>query len=148
MTCVHIHRKIFGFKINPQNTVTLGALHCNEFQPLMRYFCQMKLMMPASKQTPRLAHLQHCAFPVWAPFGIMQNVSPAEGLSALEEERWVHVLWTYAGSALLHPKTISVSHPNRYLLLNTFLWAHTNKQCEEMSQRGRRATNNTYWPRF
>lgn len=70
MTCVHIHRKIFGFKINPQNTVTLGALHCNEFQPLMRYFCQMKLMMPASKhhvlhtyntaRSPRGLHFESC----------------------------------------------------------------------------------------
>lgn len=59
MTCIHIYRKIFGFKINPQNTVTLSILRCNDFQPLMRYFCQMKLMMPASKQTPRLAHLKH-----------------------------------------------------------------------------------------
>lgn len=143
MTCIHIHRKIFGFKINPQNTVTLGALHCNEFQPLMRYFCQMKLMMPASKQTPRLAHLKHCAFPVWAPFRIMQDVNRAERLSALEEERRVDVLQTYAGSAPLHPKTTSSSHPNRCLLSNTFLWAHTNHKCEELSQRGRRGTNDT-----
>ena len=34
LVCTHVHRKIFGLKINPQNIVTVSTLHCNDFQPL------------------------------------------------------------------------------------------------------------------
>lgn len=125
MTCIHIHGKIFGFKTNPQNTVTLSALRCNGLQPLMRYFCQMKLMMPASKQTPCLAHLKHSAFPRWAPVWIMQNVNPAERLSLSEGECCQCVVKPTQALYLNAPKPSQHLTPTTLTLSNTTLWART-----------------------
>lgn len=147
MTCVHIHRKVFGFKINPQNTVTLSALRCNDFQPLTRYFCQMKLMMPASKQTPCLAHLKHCAFPVWAPFWIMQNVNPNERVFVSEGECQVNVLASLRRLCALMPQNhLNMSPQPTFVIKYCSAGTYKSAAWKEMTQRGKWGTNgNAYY---
>lgn len=149
MTCIHIHRKIFGFKINPQNTVTLSALRCDDFQPLMRYFCQMKLMMPASKQTPCLAHLKHCAFSLWAPFWIMWNFNPTERLSVLEGEHQVNVLASLCRLCALTPQNhLDISPQSTFVIKYCSAGTYKSVVWKEMTQRGRRGTDgNAYYQR-
>ena len=142
MACIHIHRKIFGLKINPQNTVTLSALRCNDFQPLMKYFHQMKLMMPARKQTPCLAHLKHCAFPVWAPFWVAQNVKPIERLSLLDGEHQVKVLASLHRLCVsMPPNHLNISPQPTFVIKWCSVGMYKSAVWKDMTHRGQRETN-------
>lgn len=122
MPRIRIHQKMFAFKINPQNTVTLCALRCNDFQPLMRYFCQKKLLLPANKQTLHLVHLNRCVSNA--------TCQPYWGARSDGEHR-VGVLASLHRLCVFTPESISTFHPNQHSLLNTVPQAGTNQKWEK-----------------